>query len=70
MRLCSIEDLFSFVRVVLFNACKIYKPFYIFQGDFEILKLPCFKLLCVLPLSDTYKEPTQTSEFELFPESC
>ena len=69
MRLCSAADLFSVVRVVLFNIHKIYKRFYIFQGGFGVLKLQYFKLLCVLPLSETYSEPTQTSEMELSLES-
>ena len=36
-----------------------------FEG-FEVLKLQYFKFLCLLPLSEVYSEPTQTSEKELF----
>ena len=45
-RLCSTVDLFSVIRVILFNICKIYKHFDLFQGGFEVLKLQYFKLLC------------------------
>ena len=36
-RLYITVEVFSVVRVVLFNIYKIYKYFYIFQGDFEVL---------------------------------
>ena len=45
-RLWSTVDLFSVVRVILFNMYKIYQRFYLFQGGFEVLKLQYFKLLC------------------------
>ena len=44
-RLCSTVDLFSVVRVILFNIYKIYKRFHLFEGGFEVLKLQYFKLL-------------------------
>ena len=50
---------------ILYILKKIY-IFYIFQGGFEILKLPYFKFLRVLPLSEAYSELTQTSEMEFF----
>ena len=47
----------------------IHIHFYIFQGDFKVLKLQCFKLLCGLPLSEAYSEPSQTSKMQLFDEN-
>ena len=35
----------------------MYKRLYIFQGDFKVLKLQYFKLLCVLLLPDTIQNP-------------
>ena len=67
-KLCSTAALFFVVRVVLVNTYKIYKRFYDFQRDFEILKLQYINLLCVLPLSEAYSEPSQTCEMELFAE--
>ena len=46
-KLCNTLDLFSVGRVVLFNIYKIYKRLYIFQGDFEVLKLQYFNLMNV-----------------------
>ena len=40
-----------------------------FEGGFEVLKLQCFKLLRVLPLSEAYSEPSKTFEIELFGKS-
>ena len=60
----------SVASTVLFNISKIYERFYIFLGrfwSFEITKY--FKLLCVLPLSEAYSEPIQTSDMELLTES-
>ena len=44
----------------------MYKRLYIFQGDFKVLKLQYFKLLCVLLLPDTYSKPNQISEKDFF----
>ena len=54
-RLCSTVDLFSVVRVILFNIYKIYKRFFNFQGGFEVLKLQYFKLLCQIQIQSLLK---------------
>ena len=54
---------------LLFSIYKLYKHFYIFQESFQVFKLQCFKFQCMLPLSEAYPEPTQTSKMELFAES-
>ena len=36
-KLSSSVDLLSIVMVILFNIYKIYKCFYLFQGEFEVL---------------------------------
>ena len=45
-RWCTTVDLFSVVRVILFNIYKLYKNFHLFQERFEVLKLQYFKHLC------------------------
>ena len=40
-----------------------------FQGVFEVLKLQYFKFLRVLPLSELYSEPSQTSQMEFYTEN-
>ena len=56
-----VVDLWTLVRDVLFNTYKMCKIFFISQGGFEVLILHHFKLLCVLLLSETKSESTQTS---------
>ena len=36
-----------------------------FQRGTQVLKLQLFKLLCVVPSSEAYSEPNQTSEMDL-----
>ena len=66
--LYSNVDLFSVVRVVLFNMYKLYKRFYIFHGKFEVWNYNVLSFYA-LPLPETYSEPNQISEMGLFAES-
>ena len=56
-RLCSTVDLFSVVRVILFNMYKIYKRFDHLQGGFEVFKLQYFKFLCQKHIQNLLKHP-------------
>ena len=74
-----ISKLSDFIRPSTFNILygeikyihNIYTiHFYIFSVRFRSPEVANYKLLCVLPLPEPYSEPNQTSETELYTESC